>query len=131
MTHRNTAHKKTNRQRLHGLAGLLCLALLWIMFPLQAAADDERELVITVVEEIPAEEIEESEVPLAAFPNSGHRSGTRHLLLMSLTLAAVIAYVWYFTLYEKRLSLLRAEAARAERGWQAGRLRQRQERGAT
>ena len=74
----------------------------------------EKQLVITVVEDIPAMDIEENEVPLAAFPDTAGRSGTRHAVLMGLVLACVLAYVIYMGRYEKKLAVLRHKAARAE-----------------
>lgn len=105
-------------------AGLLAALVLVCLVPLEerAAAADEPEperkkLVITVVEEIPAEEIPDNAVPLAPLPETASRSGWRHAALMGLALLAVIAYVWYFSRYERKLFLLRRQAVRAESAW--------------
>jgi len=96
---------------------LLLLSGLFPAPPARAAGEEngrDGTLTITVVEEIPAEDIEESAVPLADFPDSVARRGTRHAVMMGLTLLAVTAYVLYFSRYEKKLFLLRRQAARAE-----------------
>ncbi|MBQ3755921.1 MAG: hypothetical protein II873_02235 [Oscillospiraceae bacterium] len=102
-----------------------CLLLAIVLFTLlttpRAYADmeDGRKLVVTVVEEIPAEEIEDDDVPLASFTEiaSDITDGTRHVLLMGLLLLLVVVYVLYFIAYEKRLNALRWQAAEAENGW--------------
>ena len=104
------------------LTCLLLTALILLLTPRTSAraADSgdggsaRRQLVITVVEEIPAEEIEEEAVPLAAVPDTASGRETRHAGMMGLTLAAVIFYVLYFGRYERKLLALRREAARAE-----------------
>ena len=83
---------------------------------------ERRELKITVVEDIPAAEIEDEAVPLAGVPGTETRSGMRHMIWMGALLAAAIVYVIYFTGYDRRLFRLRKEAARAE---QACRIRHR------
>ncbi len=78
------------------------------------AEKEERELVITVVEEIPAEEIYDEEVPMAALPYSKNQNGTRHLLMMSSLLVLSCAYIGYFHHYEKRIETLRAAVIEKE-----------------
>ena len=80
-----------------------------------ASESDGKKLVIEVVEELPADEIEEAEVPLAALPDTEARETTRHILLAGLFLAASVTYVVYFSKYDKKLYLLRKEAAQAEK----------------
>ena len=75
----------------------------------------QRQLQITVVEDIPAVDIEEDEVPLAALPNTRTRSGRQHVLWMGALLLAVIAYAAYFSAYDRRLSGLRRKAAGMEK----------------
>ena len=110
--------KRRNR-RLHrsgGFAALLALTLLFacMVQPVMAEDDsEEKTLVITVLEDIPAEDIDDAEVPLAAFPAAEDHS-TRHIALMGLTLLAVIAYAIYFGVYDTKLMRLRQEAAAAE-----------------
>ena len=85
---------------------------------------ERRNLKITVVEDIPAAEIEESAVPLAALPDTKARRGLQHMIWMGALLAAAAVYVLYFSRYDRRLFLLRREAAEAE---QACRIRLRTE----
>lgn len=107
-------------RRARALRGLLCVLLLCLTLggaalpALAAEASPRPTLTITVVERIPAEDIEENPVPLAALPDSAARSGLRHALLMGATLLAVIAYCVYFSRYEARLFRLRLQAARCE-----------------
>ncbi|MBE6040950.1 MAG: hypothetical protein E7220_00335 [Clostridiales bacterium] len=113
---------KTGRQ-IGRCAGAIILILSVIMMVMMFAADitraadgeDERpEFSIEVVEEIPAEDIEEEAVPLAAAPDSPASEGIRHIGLMGLLLAGSIAYAAYFINYENKLAALRLEAAEAE-----------------
>ena len=78
-------------------------------------AEERRQLQITVVEDIPAMDIEESPVPLAALPNTRAKSGMRHALWMGGLLIAVIVYAAYFSVYDRRLYGLRREAAGMEK----------------
>ena len=87
-------------------------------------AGEQRELIIEVEEELPVNEIEDEEVPLAGWPSADsasaaepeHRtaSGLRHAAMMAVFLIAVILYTIYFVMYDKRLYGLRREAARRE-----------------
>ena len=103
---------------------LLATALLAMLPAPKACADTEdgKKLVVTVVEEIPAEEIEDDDVPLASFSEivSDSTDGPRHVLLMSLLLVLLVLYVLYFSAYEKRLHALRWKAAEAENSWHVG-----------
>ncbi|MBQ9152809.1 MAG: hypothetical protein IJ130_03245 [Solobacterium sp.] len=76
--------------------------------------EEEKTLVITVVESTEAEDIEENEIPLAAYSNTEERAGTRHALLAGLMLAGVIAYTAYFVSYDRKLDNLLLEAAEAD-----------------
>ena len=101
---------------------LLTAVLIFLLPQTSARAADSgdsarKQLVITVVEEIPAEEIEEEAVPLAAVPDTAPGREIRHAGMMALTLAAVVFYVLYFGRYERKLLALRREAARAESGY--------------
>ena len=78
-----------------------------------------KQIRITVVEDIPAAEIEESEVPLAALPNTPARAGMRHAVWMGILFAAVLAYVIYFSIYDRKLFSMRREAARREQSLMA------------
>ncbi len=102
---------------------LLAMALFALLTAPRAYADTEegKKLVVTVVEEIPAEEIEDDEVPLTSFSEIGSdiTGGTRHVLMMSLVLVLLVMYVLYFSAFEKRLNALRWKAAEAENAWHA------------
>ena len=80
-----------------------------------AELTEQKQLQITVVEDIPAVDIEEDEVPLAALPNTRTRSGMQHALWMGALLLAVIVYAAYFSAYDRRLSGLRRKAAGMEK----------------
>ena len=75
---------------------------------------EHRQLKITVLEDIPAAEIEDSAVPLAAVPGTEAHRGLQHVLWMGALLAAAAVYVLYFSRYDRRLFLLRKKAAEAE-----------------
>ncbi len=99
---------------------MLALALLAMLPPAAYAEQAEPQtLIVTVVEEIPADEIEDEDVPLAAFDDAGRgiSDATRHVLLMCLLLMCVAVYVFYFSMFEKRLGALRLRAAEAEARW--------------
>ena len=76
--------------------------------------EEEGELIIRVVEEIPAEDIYDEEVPMAAQPTSANQSGTRHLLMMSFLLLLSCGYVGYFSHYEKRIDSLKEKVIQEE-----------------
>ena len=78
----------------------------------QAEDTTDRNLVIEVVEDIPAEEIEEQAVPLAALPDSPQRSNVRHSVLAGIFLACVLGYFLYFRNFKRRLRVLRETAER-------------------
>ena len=81
------------------------------------AEDGPPPFTITVEEEIPAQEIEESSVPLAAFSQED-KTSDRVLIVCVVTAAAcAAAYLIYFARLKKRLIALRAEAAAAEQRW--------------
>lgn len=111
------------------LTFLLCIPVLTSAE--NTAAEEKRELTITVVEDgEEILEIQDRAVPLAAFPGAEPqavpRNGERHVFLMGAALLAVIAYVWYFSRYEKRLFRLRREAAEAEHRFLEQRRRERE-----
>lgn len=76
--------------------------------------EPEKELLITVVEDIPAEDIEEEKVPLAASPDTPGRNGTEHLLMGIVLLLGSVFYTVYFYHADQKLFTLRREAAEAE-----------------
>lgn len=92
----------------------MILAVLCMIALSAAAVPAAADVQITVVEDIPAAEIEESEVPLAALPGTAAERGGQHALWAGILLAAVVAYVVYFSRYDRRLFRLRQEAARTE-----------------
>ena len=75
------------------------------------AASEEEQLLI---QDIPAEDISEQELPLAAGPNTEATDAARHAAMMGVVLLATIGYAVYFGRYDKRLADLRLEAAKAE-----------------
>lgn len=130
--HKKRINALRTRRALAALACLvLMLGILSAAAPQKAFADSEEEktLVVTVVEEIPVEEIEDDDVPLASFGDTGKGvpDGTRHTILAGALLLAVALYVVYFVAYEKRLGALREEAAEAESRWHARRRAKRGE----
>ena len=74
----------------------------------------KKPLSITVVEEIPAVDIEENTVPLAAFPEKKTGNELRHMVWAGAALLAVLAYLVYFFLYDRKLLRLRNEVIMAE-----------------
>lgn len=81
-------------------AGVMLFAVLVI--PLQATlaeGDDEEndgdkpDITIEVVEDIPAADIEESEVPLAATVGAEAFDNTRHMVMVWTLAAVIIAYI--------------------------------------
>ena len=110
---------KMRKQILTG-AGLLLLAAFTLLGPQELWAENRQDpLLITVVEDIPALDIEDNLVPLAAGPGASkagsQRDGYRHAALMGLVLTAVIAGWLYFSWIEREMFLLRMRAARAEK----------------
>ena len=94
--------------------------LLTFCMPVFMWAEDREEdtLVIEVVEDIPAINIEDGPIPLAEGPGamSGQDAGSgyRHAVLMGILLASVIACSIYFDRCEKELFRLRMRAAGAQ-----------------
>ena len=77
-------------------------------------AEERPEITIEVVEDIPAADIVEQELPLAAGPNTASADAARHAAMMGVVLLATIGYAVYFGRYDKKLAELRIEAAQAE-----------------
>ena len=73
-----------------------------------------KEIVIESVENIPAGDIEEQPVPLAARPDTSKGVEMRHAVMMLILLMGTAAYTVYFIRYEKKLVVLRRRAAEAE-----------------
>ena len=76
--------------------------------------EDRPEITIEVVEDIPAADITEQELPLAAGPNTESADAARHAAMMGVVLLATIGYAVYFGRYDRKLAELRLEAAQAE-----------------
>ena len=124
--HKESKNFRSAIQVLAALVSLiLLLSILSVITPQKAFAEtgEARTLIVTVVEEIPVDEIDDDDVPLASFGDTGKRisDGTRHVLLMSALLLSVTVYIFYFSTYEKRLGALRSKAAEAESHWHAER----------
>ena len=101
------------------LLGCLLFAAL-ILRPAVCYAEDENPpFTITVEEEIPAQEIEESSVPLAAFAQEDKTPLTVVIVCAVTAAICAAAYLLYFARLKKRLRALRAEAAGAEQRWVA------------
>ena len=110
-------------KRAEGIALILIMALMMFFCAsgICLAEGDEsgedsgrQEITIEVVGEIPAEDISEQELPLAAGPNTEATDAARHAAMMGVVLLATIGYAVYFGRYDKRLADLRLEAAKAE-----------------
>lgn len=120
---RNTENRSLRRsgraRALRGMAALAAALLAGGIFLTAAFAaaetgsEADEGLVITVLEDIRAEDVDDGGVPLSLLSPSQH-SRIRHAALMGAALTAVIAYVWYFGSFEKKLRLLRRTAAREE-----------------
>ncbi len=114
-------HKRWSRfLSLISVIVLLMIALL-IVPSSNAWAEDtgddgsgHKNITIEVVEDIPADDIEDAEIPLAALPVSEKSNAVRHIGMMLALFGAVCAYSAYFISYEKKLVRLREEAAEAE-----------------
>ena len=63
---------------------------------------DRQEVTVEVVDEKPAPDIEESEVPLAASPHSAAMESTRSLIIIWAITAALLAYLVFILLGMKR-----------------------------
>lgn len=119
---RNVLSEKSRRRVLSLITLTVLLLIAVVMLPSSDAwADNEedaagsrRDITIEVVEDIPADEIKDAEVPLAALPVSKKSNAVRHIGMMLVLLGAVCAYSAYFINYEKKLVSLRMEAAEAE-----------------
>ena len=116
----------TKRTRLFRLAGILGLAMILLAAAgstailrtlAQEPSREEKHLVIKVVEDEELVEIDDFEVPLAAYSagSEDHSSGTRHLILMAGMLVCLILFVFYQGRNEKKLIFLRIQAAKAQR----------------
>ena len=101
---------------LRTLCALLCLCALCVALcgASSGGTDEGKTLEITVVETIPAEDIEDDAVPLAVFDAPGSRSLLRSALPSAALLAAALLYVLVTVRSEKKLAALRMEAALAE-----------------
>ena len=75
---------------------------------------DRKEVIVEVVGEEPAEDIEESEVPLAASPNSKAMKNTRSTIIIWTIAAAVLAYIVFILLGMKRRKINRTLRAGTE-----------------
>ena len=113
---------KICKNRMKILAAVLVLALAWtlLLVPVMADTDEEEgqpDVTISVVEDIPVQDIEEAEIPLAANPDTAARSGVRRVMLAAVFLLLTAAYVLYFSAYDRKLYALSREAAQEERSF--------------
>lgn len=75
---------------------------------------DRQEVTVEVVGEEPAEDIEESKVPLAASPHSAAEKSTRSMIIVWAIVAAVLAYGVFILLGMKRRKINRTLRAGTE-----------------
>lgn len=101
------------------LAALLAAATLAPVTPQKAvlATDlsEHPELTITVVETIPAEQIDDEGVPLAAGPGGGSAIEMPQVCLMGAVLICSVSYALYARRCDERLFALRKQVVDAER----------------
>ena len=93
--------------------GALLTGLFFFMLPAAGRAQ-EKQLVISVVEELPPMEIEDNPVPLAGASGTKNSSENRHLVIMACIFLAVVVYVLVRSQQEKRRVRARLAAARRE-----------------
>ena len=107
---------------------VLITAVVWILFIVtlsmslqitHAAGKEEKkkdrqEVTVEVVGEEPAQDIEESEVPLAASPHSAAMENTRSMIIVWTIAAAVLAYVVFILLGIKRRKMRKTLRAGTE-----------------
>ena len=111
-------HKRRCKKTLFtALLGCLLFAAVILRPDVCRAEDEKPSFTITVEEEIPAQEIEENQVPLAAFPQEDTAPNTVIIVCVLIAAACSAAYLIYFARLKKHLNVLRAEAAGAEQGW--------------
>lgn len=82
------------------LMAAFCLAA----FPAAAAEEQGGNLVITVVEDIPAEDIDDSAVPLAAPGSRANEIGQRLVLIAGIIFVCALIFVAIMIVREKRLA---------------------------
>lgn len=75
---------------------------------------ERQEVTVEVVDEEPAQDIEESKVPLAASPHSAAMENTRSMIIVWTIAAAVLAYVVFILLGMKRRKMKRTLRAGTE-----------------
>ena len=107
---------------------ILITAVVWTLFILalsmslqmtHAAGKEEKkkdrqEVTVEVVDEEPAQDIEESEVPLAASPHSAAMESTRSMIIAWTIAAAVLAYAIFILLGIKRRKMKKTLRAGTE-----------------
>ena len=74
----------------------------------------KKELVVEVVEDIPAVEIEDDAVPLAAVPDNGVENSVRYVIPVCLGFLLAAAYLVPRSKYNRQLFQMREEAYRNE-----------------
>ncbi|MBE5997595.1 MAG: hypothetical protein E7240_09685 [Lachnospiraceae bacterium] len=103
---------KIRKKRKKWILALLAIVLILLARAVPAGAagkepepdgQEEKQLVITVVEDIPAEDLEENTVPLAASPAQRRNASVMRGVLIAVCAAAVLALWWYFMGYDRKL----------------------------
>ena len=98
----------------------LCITAVSLSLQITHAAGEEekkkerREVTVEVVGEEPAEDIEESEVPLAASPDSAAAENMRSMIMIWALAAAILAYAVFILLGMKRRKMNRKLRAGTE-----------------
>ena len=98
----------------------LCITTVSLSLQITHAAGEEekkkdrREVTVEVVGEEPAEDIEESEVPLAASPDSAAAENMRSMIMIWALAAAILAYAVFILLGMKRRKMNRKLRAGTE-----------------
>lgn len=109
-----------NMTRMRGLALLVVVAVTCALaLPARSAwADGEQDqptLTVTVVENLPAEPIEDDGVPLAAGDAADTVIGLPQVVLMAAVLAASVGYAQYGRRCDERIFALRLQVIEAEK----------------
>ncbi|MBR3400969.1 MAG: hypothetical protein IKG67_01885 [Parasporobacterium sp.] len=82
----------------------------------EESGQTQKHLVIKVIEDEDLVDIDDEDIPLSFYSEgrAEERSGTRHIILMSVMLACAVIYVVYQGVNEKKLIELRKRAAAAQ-----------------
>ena len=112
-------HKRILRISMISLIIMISFVIFGLSTPAVFAEESgqtQKHLVIKVIEDEDLVDIDDEDIPLSFYSEgrAEDRSGTRHIILMSVMLACVIIYVVYQGVNEKKLIELRNRAATAQ-----------------